>query len=182
MKHLVTATDKKQFLQWFLDHYELKNPEAEWLLQYMVQNDPLLARVHFTDHFRNLPKAMLLSTTCVQMTAFKYYKNKRVTADVEKAFLDIHNHPDEDLYITLYFSDRSTCAEYYAVLEGSGVEPTEKVTASDVMIRLQAELWLDSLERNIRERELREAIDRALDERNQVQFSILAKQWCELHA
>jgi len=180
MRHTVTATDKKQFIRWFLDHYELKNPEAEWLMQYLAQNEPLLSRVHFTDHFRNLPKAMLLSTTCVQMTAFKYYKNKRVTSDVEKAFLDVHNHPEEDLYITLYFSDRNACREYNAVLEGgSQVEPPS-ITKADMMISLQAEMWLDELERGLCERELREQIDRALDTRDRVRFGELSLRLSQL--
>lgn len=176
MKHLVTATDKKQFIQWFLDHYELKNPEAEWLMQYLAQNEQLLTRVHFTDHFRNLPKAMLLSTTCVQMTAFKYYKNKRVTSDVEKAFLDVHNHPEEDLYITLYFSDRTVCKEYTAVLESGTAEERPVLTPTDVVLQLQAEMWLDEFERDLCVKELRAALDTALDRRDRKRFLLLSSQ------
>lgn len=180
MKDLVKATDKKHFIEWFLTHYELKNPEAEWLLQYLAQNEQILARVHFTDHFRNLPKAMLLSTTCVQMTAFKYYKNKRVTSDVEKAFLDVHNHPEEDLYVTLYFSDRTSCPEYSAVLEGTQSQ-SSVVTTSEALTALQAELWVDAIERELQEKDLRMQIDRALDARNKELFMQLSSQWAARH-
>ncbi|MCY0875020.1 MAG: YpiB family protein [Firmicutes bacterium] len=176
MKDLVKPTDKKHFIEWFLNHYELKNPEAEWLLQYLAQNEQILARVHFTDHFRNLPKAMLLSTTCVQMTAFKYYKNKRVTSDVEKAFLDVHNHPEEDLYVTLYFSDRAACPEYSAVLEGVQSQPAV-VSTSEVLMALQAELWLGTLERQLQEQDLRVRLDQALDTRDKALFNELSAQW-----
>lgn len=176
MKDLVKATDKKHFIEWFLNHYELKNPEAEWLLQYLAQNEQILARVHFTDHFRNLPKAMLLSTTCVQMTAFKYYKRKRVTSDVEKAFLDVHNHPEEDLYVTLYFSDRTSCPEYSAVLEGTSSQ-SSVVSTSEALILLQAELWLDAIDRERRQGNLRARIDQALDERDEPLFLALCNEW-----
>ncbi len=158
MKDMITGADKKQFIKWFLEHYELKNPEAEWLLQYLYSSEQLLAKVHFTEHFRSSPKALLMSTTCVQMTAFKFYKNKRVTSDVEKAFLDVHSHPEEDIYVTLYFNGRNTCSRYLAVLEQVD-ERAQAVTGTEALMALQAELVLDHIEREWR----RERYDREID-------------------
>ncbi|MHB1630464.1 MAG: YpiB family protein [Bacilli bacterium] len=158
MKDMITGADKKQFIKWFLEHYELKNPEAEWLLQYLYSSEQLLAKVHFTEHFRSSPKALLMSTTCVQMTAFKFYKNKRVTSDVEKAFLDVHSHPEEDIYVTLYFNGRNTCSRYLAILEQAD-DRAQTVTGTEALIALQAELVLDQIEREWR----RERYDREID-------------------
>lgn len=176
MKDMITAADKKQFIKWFLERYELKNPEAEWLLQYLSSSDQMLSKVHFTDHFRNLPKALLMSTTCVQMTAFKFYKNKRVTSDVEKAFLDVHNHPEEDLYVTLYFRDRTNCPEYSAVLEAYS-DPPVRVSTAEVVQSLQAELWLDYVERQWLGDYYRKEIDRALDSRDEPRFRELSERY-----
>lgn len=181
MRDMITAADKKMFIQWFLEHYELKNPEAEWLLQYLASSEQLLGRVHFTDHFRHLPKALLMSTTCVQMTAFKFYKNKRVTSDVEKAFLDVHSHPEEDLYLTLYFHDRSTCPEYAAVVERE-MEEARRVTAAEVLCGLEAEMFLDHIAREFRLRALLDDIDEALARRDSEAFFRLSGEYRRLLA
>lgn len=176
MKDMITAAHKKHFIKWFLEHYELKNPEAEWLLQYLSSNDELLDKVHFTDHFRNLPKALLMSTTCVQMTGFKFYKQKRVTSDVEKAFLDVHNHPEEDLYVTLYFRDRMNCPEYAFVLETVS-DPQPRISTTEVIQSLQAELWLDFVSHQWLEGYLRREIDLALDGRDRNRFIELSARY-----
>ncbi len=179
MKDLVTAADKKEFIQWFLEHYELKNPEAEWLLQYLSSSEQLLSKVHFTDHFRNMPKAFLMSSTCVQMAGFKFYKNKRVTSDVEKAFLDVHNHPDEDVYVTLFFRDRANCKEYQEVMEALP-SPRDPVSAWDALVKLQAELWLDEAARIARIKWLTKEIDLALDLRDKDSFACLSAEYRQL--
>jgi uncharacterized protein YpiB (UPF0302 family) len=176
MRNTISATDKKHFIQWFLEHYELKHPEAQWLLQYLCGSEAMLGRVHFTDHFKNASKCMVISTTCVQMTAFRFYKNKRVTSDVERAFLDVHSHPDEDLYITLYFRDRTSSSEYRAIIEdgdASSQEPGE----SDLTTRLVVELIVDHIERLQRIASLQRAVDVALDRRDRASFERLAGEY-----
>ncbi|UOF89707.1 ReoY family proteolytic degradation factor [Fodinisporobacter ferrooxydans] len=174
MGEVIHVTEKKQFIKWFLDNYELQNREAEWLLQYLCSNDQLLERVHFIDNFRNLPKTILISTKCVQMTPFKFYKNKRVTSDVEKAFLDIHNHPTEDMYIGLFFKDRTVSPEYAAVLETNPMDDTRE--SIDALIELQAELILSQSLRDYRRYRLYRRIDEALDARDHKRFMDLTHE------
>jgi uncharacterized protein YpiB (UPF0302 family) len=168
MGEVIHVAEKKQFIKWFLDRFELQNREAEWLLQYLCSNDQLLERVHFIDNFRNLPKTILISAKDVQMTPFKFYKNKRVTSDVEKAFLDIHNHPTEDIYIGLFFKDRASSPEYAAVLEANPLDDTKEST--DALVELQAEIILDQSIRDFEYDRLLRAIDDALDNRNRQLF------------
>ncbi|PWI57061.1 YpiB family protein [Sulfoacidibacillus thermotolerans] len=176
MKNVITVADKKHFITWFLEHYELRNPEAEWLLQYLASNDQLLAKVHFTEQFRNSKKSILMSTTCVQMTGFKFYKNKRVTSDVEKAFLDVHTHPDEDVYVTLYYRGRSDCVHYLSVVENLQ-EAMSKATPTDILIELQVELLLDHIEQTHRKEQLLRAIDEALDRMDRDAFITLSENY-----
>ena len=176
MKEMITVADKKRFIHWFLEHFNLKNPEAEWLLQYVASNENLLARTHFTDRFQRSPKALFMSTTCVNMTAFKFYKNRRVTSDVEKAFLDLHNHPNEDLYITLYFRDRAHSPEYASVIEGQETE-SPILSQKDVMLGLEAEMWLDKVQFEHHCAVLRKNIDEALDRGDRDAFLQLTSQY-----
>lgn len=161
MGEVITIAEKKTFIKWFIEKYELQNREAEWLLQYIASSDQLLERVHFIDNFRNLPKTILISTKCVQMTPFKFYKNKRVTSDVEKAFLDIHNNPGEDIFIGLFFKDRTTSPEYASVLEQNPMDDTKETI--DALVSLQAELVLDYALKTFRMDALKQEIDKALD-------------------
>ncbi|GAX89749.1 ReoY family proteolytic degradation factor [Effusibacillus lacus] len=177
MGEVINGAEKKYFIKWFLENYELQNREAEWLLQYLASNDHILERVHFIDNFKNLPKTILMSTKCVQMTPFKFYKNRRVTSDVEKAFLDIHNNPQEDIYIGLFFKDRSVSPEYAAVLE---TNPQEEARETDALVSLQAELILDTAIRNYQLAKLYEQIDLALDLGDKKRFHELANQLKDL--
>ena len=174
----VSVSDKKEFIQWFLNRYELRKRESAWLLSYLSSDDELLKRVHFVENLRNLPKTIVISTRCVRMTSFKFTKNNRVSTDVETAFYDIRSCPHEDIYISLYFKDRSTCPEYAAVLE---VNPMEKQnTAQDTLLGLLAEIVLDRAIRDFRERELYRQIDQALAEGDETKFLQLTEEWRNL--
>lgn len=178
MSEVITIAEKKVFIKWFLDKYQLQNREAEWLLQYIAASDQLLERVHFIDNFRNLPKTILISTKCVQMTPFKFYKNKRVTSDVEKAFLDIHHNPTEDIYIGLFFKERTTSPEYAAVLERNPMDDTKE--SIDALVSLQAEMVLDHAIRTFHLNAIYEEIDKALDRGDQKAFMELSAKLREM--
>jgi uncharacterized protein YpiB (UPF0302 family) len=101
------------------------------------------------------------------MTPFKFYKNRRVTSDVEKAFLDIHNNSHEDIFIGLFFKDRSVSPEYAAVLE---TNPCEESKEADALVSLQAELFLDFAIRDYKAQKLKKEIDDSLDCGNREEF------------
>ncbi|MBA4496059.1 ReoY family proteolytic degradation factor [Paenactinomyces guangxiensis] len=178
MNKSVSISEKKEFIGWFLNRYELQKKEAAWLLSYLSSNDQLLQKLHFVDNVRYVSKSMILSTKCSNMTPFKFTKNKRVGADVETAFYDIRSYPHEDLYIGLYFKDRATCPEYAAVLE---VNPMEKHDlAQDHLLSLFAEMLLDQAVEEFRQHELYRRIDDALAVRDEQTFLQLSEQWIKI--
>lgn len=175
---MVTTDSKKDFIKWFLDTYSFTKREVAWLFSYLASNDKLMEKVHFVDNVHHLPKAILVSTDCVTMTPFKFYKNDRVTPDVETAFLDIRSNPDEEIYIGLVFKDRESSLEYAAVLE---VNPMEKQNlVKDTLLELMAELVLDQMEHEFNKKQLYRAIDEALITGNKDKFIELTKQLREL--
>lgn len=178
MSNTISVSEKKEFIGWFLNRYELQKKEAAWLLSYLSSNDQLLEKIHFVDNVRHLSKSMILSTKCSNMTPFKFTKNKRVGADVETAFYDIRSYPHEDLYIGLYFKDRATCPEYAAVLEVNPMEKHDLV--QDHLLGLFAEMLLDQAVQEFRQRELYKRIDDALAERDEQTFLQLSEQWNKL--
>jgi uncharacterized protein YpiB (UPF0302 family) len=178
MSNSVTVSEKKEFIGWFLNRYELQKKEAAWLLSYLSSNEEFLQKVHFVDHVRYLPKSLILSTKCSNMTPFKFTKNKRVGADVETAFYDIRSYPHEDLYIGLYFKDRATCPEYAAVLEVNPMERQDLV--QDHLLSLFAEMLLDQAVRDFQQRDLYKRIDDALATRDEEKFLQLSEQWLKI--
>lgn len=178
MSECVTSSEKRLFIKWFLENYELQKKEAAWLLSYLASDEQLLTRVHFIDSFHNLPKMMIMSTTCMQMTPFKFYKHKQVTQDIEKAFYDIRSNPHEDIYIGLFFRNRSDCPEYAAVLEGNPMDKQNVV--QDSLLSLMAEIVLEQSLQASRKKRLYEQIDDALANGDKEQFLRLTAQLNEL--
>lgn len=181
MGNTVTIAEKKHFLRWFLANYQLQSREAEMLMRYMMTRESVLRRVHFVENFRQLPRVIVVSTTCVQVAPFRYYRrNKPVSTDVEQAFLDLYQHPDEDVYVGLYFKDRATSAAYASVLEeitSSELEPAVKE-----MISLQAEWIIDQSLRNYERSKLMEEVNVALDEGDRDRFYIACRKLIEFDA
>jgi len=169
MGNTVTIAEKKHFLRWFLANYQMQSREAEMLVRYMMTRESVLRRVHFVESFRQLPRVIVVSTSCVQVAPFRYYRrNKPVSTDVEQAFLDLYQHPDEDVYVGLYFKDRATSAAYASVLEeitSSELEPAVKE-----MISLQAEWIIDQSLRNYERSKLMDEVNSALDDGDRAKF------------
>jgi uncharacterized protein YpiB (UPF0302 family) len=177
MESSVSVAEKKEFIRWFLNRYELQK-EAVWLLQYFSSKENLLRKIHFVENVRNLPKTLIISSRYSNMIPFTFIKNKRVVADVETAFYDIRSYPHEDVYIGLYFKDRATCPEYAAVLEGNPMEKHDVV--QDHLLSLFAEMVLDRAVQEFQERELYRRIDLALEERDEQTFLQLSEQWIRI--
>lgn len=178
MNECVTASEKKTFIHWFLEHYELQKKEAAWLLSYIASDARLLERVHFTNDFRNLPKIIVMSTKCIQMTPFKFCKHRRVTRDVEKAFYDIRANPHEDVYIGLFFKNRGNCPEYAAVLEGNPMDKQKFV--QDSLLSLMAEIVLEQSLKSYQKERLYVLIDETLKKGDREKFYTLTEQLKQL--
>ncbi|MCL6632859.1 MAG: YpiB family protein [Alicyclobacillus herbarius] len=162
MGSTVTTAEKKHFLRWFLANYQLQSREAEMLIRYMMTRENVLRKVHFVENFRQLPRVIVMSTTCVPVAPFRYYRrNKPVSTDVEQAFLDLYQHPDEDIYVGLFFKDRTTSAAYAAVLEE--VPAHELEPAVREMISLQADLIIEQAIRRFQRSRLMADVDQSLD-------------------
>lgn len=172
--NLVTVSKKKEFFRWLLEKYELKEKEVLWLINYLMSDERLLSKIHFTNHFGNLPKTILISTSCVDTTPFMFYKNNRVYYDVEAAFHDIRLNPNEDVYISVFFKDRASSPEYESVLEGSPMEKQNLIREN--MMSLFAEIVLDKSLREFRKKQLRQEIDYVLDQGDKEKFLQLSEE------
>lgn len=176
MQTPVSVQDKKSFIQWFLNHYQLKKRESVWILNYLVNHEELLENVHFIQEARFCPRAIIMSSHCSDEVPFRFYKNQLVTTDAEKSFHDIRLNQQEDLYIQLNFRNANQNASYAAVLEDNPFIPDGYfITKKDQEL---ASKLLDKSLYDFRKGQLQKQINQALDKKDERHFQKLVK---ELH-
>lgn len=170
----VSVNEKKDFIRWFLNHYQLKRRECVWILNYLMSHDQLMEKVHFVEQAQYCPKGLVMSTHCVDEVPFRFYKENVMTTDAEKSFHDIRLNREEDIYIQLNFHASNKAHQYVAVLEENPFMP--KSLQISEKERLIAERFLTfSLEKFQRETLLRK-IDEALDNNDEKTFFKLTEE------
>lgn len=174
MQTPVSVQDKKSFIQWFLNQYQLKKRESVWILNYLVNHDDMLGNVHFIREARFCPRAIIMSTQCSGGVPFRFYKSQLVTTDAEKSFHEVRLNQKEPLYIQLNFRDAKQSAIYAAVLEENPFVPEDYfITPTD---RRLAKDLMDKVVFDYQRALLQKEIDKALDAKNQQKFNKLAEQ------
>ncbi|SDL66737.1 ReoY family proteolytic degradation factor [Sediminibacillus halophilus] len=174
----ISIKDKKEFIRWFLRNYQLKRRESVWILNYLINHENLLERVHFIREARYCPRGIVISTFCSEEAPFRFYKNHIVTTDAEKSFHDIRLNRKDPVYIQLNFKNANQSASYVAVLEDNPYLPDDYfITKKD---RLAAKDMLEKSIYHTQKQRLQEGIDLALDNRDQSSFDRLIKELREL--
>ena len=174
----VSVNEKKDFIRWFLNHYQLKRRESVWILNYLMSHDQLMEKVHFVEDAQYCPRGIVMSTHCVDSTPFRFFKNNIMTTDAEKSFHDIRLNKDEDIYIELKFRGANTSHQYALVLEENPYMPRNlKITEKD---RFLAEQFLKDSIYKFQKEKLLKAIDEALDKNDKEAFQILTEKLKEL--
>jgi len=164
----VSIKEKKEFIQWFLNNYQLKKRENVWILNYLVNHPELLANVHFVREIKLCPRSIIMSTHCSKETAFRFYKNQLATTDAEKAFHDIRLNRDEALYVKLNFKNARQSPDYMAVVEENPFMTNEYfITEED---KQSAKELLDYSVYRYKRNQLKREIDLALDQLDQKKF------------
>jgi uncharacterized protein YpiB (UPF0302 family) len=170
----VSVNEKKDFIRWFLNHYQLKRRECVWILNYLMSHDQLMEKVHFVEQAQFCPRGLVMSTHCVDEVPFRFYKENVMTTDAEKSFHDIRLNRDEEIYIQLNFHASNKAPQYAAVLEENPYMPKKlQITEKD---RLIAERFLMESIQRFQEEKLLQQIDQALDEQNEEAFHQLTAQ------
>lgn len=170
----VSVNEKKDFIRWFLNHYQLKRRECVWILNYLMSHDQLMMRVHFVEQAQFCPRGLVMSTHCVDDIPFRFYKENVVTTDAEKSFHDIRLNRDEDIYIQLNFRSSHQAHQFVAVLEENPFVPAKlHVNEKD---RFIAEQWLKNSIKQFNRDKILKQIDQALDEKDEELFMKLTSQ------
>lgn len=168
----VSIADKKRFIKWFLNHYMFRRRECHWIFNYLLERHEALENVRFVDSLGGDIRGLIMNTHCTDKDEppFQYItSNGRdgiLTTDAEKAFHDIRLKADEILYVELRFSNRSSCPQWYSVLEDNPHAPANV----PVDLLLAADSLVHTLEFNYRLSRVDAMIEKALDEGDRKSF------------
>ncbi|MBB6452215.1 uncharacterized protein YpiB (UPF0302 family) [Salirhabdus euzebyi] len=174
----VSVLQKKRFINWFLNNYQLKRRESVWILNYLMNHERVLKHVHFVEEARFCPKGVIISTKCVDDPPFRFYKEQVMTSDPEKSFHDIRLNDHETIYIQLNFAKSYKCYRFAGVLEENPFIPKDfYITEKD---QETAEQLLNQAIYDFKLRKIHEEIDKALDEGDKERFHELIEQLNQL--
>ncbi|MBS4203131.1 ReoY family proteolytic degradation factor [Lederbergia citrea] len=174
----VSVNEKKEFIRWFLNRYQLKRRESVWILNYLMSHDQLMEKVHFVEDAQCCPRGLIMSTHCTRDVPFRFYKENIMTTDAEKSFHDIRLNREEDIYIQINFRSANLSHQYAAVLEENPyVQKNIHLNEKD---KDYAEQFLAQSLRSFQEEKLLRAIDEALDNQDKISFTKLSNQLNEL--
>ncbi|MCM3236811.1 ReoY family proteolytic degradation factor [Heyndrickxia oleronia] len=175
----VSVNEKKDFIRWFLNHYQLKRRESVWILNYLMSHDQLMEKVHFVEEAQFCPRGLIMSTHCVDNVPFRFYKENIMTTDAEKSFHDIRLNREEDIYIQLNFKSANLSYQYAAVLEENPFMPNLlRINDED---RIVAEKFLQESILGFQREKLLKEIDEALDKHDLDSFNKLTEQLKQLN-
>ncbi|MDA1475307.1 ReoY family proteolytic degradation factor [Bacillus sp. CLL-7-23] len=178
MQTPVSVNEKKDFIRWFLNNYQLKRRECVWILNYLMSHNSLMEKVHFVEQAEFCPRGIIMSTHCVEEVPFRFYKENVMTTDAEKSFHDIRLNKQQDLFIQLNFRSAYHSPEYAAVMETNPHIP--KDLYENERDKIVAEQILEHSITTFQRRKLLEEIDEALDRQDKESFERLAKQLSQL--
>ncbi|TFE03078.1 ReoY family proteolytic degradation factor [Jeotgalibacillus salarius] len=169
----ISADEKKDFIKWFLQNYQLKKRESVWIMNYLLSHDQLIENLHFVEDARYCPRGIVMSASCTDEVPFRFYKGHVMTTDAEKSFHDIRLHRDEDLYVQLNFDSSYSSYQYAAVLEENPFTPKE-IHLTEREKEMAEQFLSDSIAENQRS-QLMKKIDEALDHQDKDQFRQLTE-------
>ncbi|KRG12505.1 ReoY family proteolytic degradation factor [Lederbergia galactosidilytica] len=174
METPVSVNEKKEFIRWFLNRYQLKRRESVWILNYLMSHEQLLQKVHFVEDAQFCPRGLVMSTHCSREVPFRFYKENIMTTDAEKSFHDIRLNREEEIYIQINFRAAHLSYQYAAVLEENPYIQT-KVLLSE-KDRKYAEDFLNQSILLHQKEKIQKEIDAALDQRDKTKFAQLVQQ------
>jgi uncharacterized protein YpiB (UPF0302 family) len=170
----VSNADKKEFIRWFLKHYQLKRREGVWILNYLLTSERILKNVRFTDDAHYCPRAIVMSTVDTEGLPFRFYENATMTNDPEKAFSRLKKSINEDIFIQLNFTSALLNPKYLAVLEENPYVPSTKPIR--LLDKKMAENMMAQSISKHHETYLLQLIDEALDQGDKERFKQLVQQ------
>jgi len=179
MKEATGLYKKKKYISWFLGNHKLKKPEAAKILEFIMENEEILARVRFVENVRRLPSALVISSLDASTAALFCRINDIYYEHIDDIIYVLSSNPPEDLFVWLSFNREFMCSMCESILE---IKPEirNKIFYYQVVRNLEEELFKKFRERDKHREELLRQIDDALKNKNRELFYQLTNMYRQL--
>ncbi|WP_062051411.1 YpiB family protein [Bacillus sp. JCM 19034] len=164
----ISASEKRNFLKWFLTQHQLKHKDARMLLENIINKHHILENVTFTESIQPRERTIVISSTSSDEVGFIYYYHNQKTEDVSKALGDLLANPSHKIYLILHFYGKQSNQRYVQLVETPRRDSFKRykqfkqdINEVDALIELTL---------------LKNQINEALDNRDKARFRILASR------
>lgn len=172
MQKWVSASEKRNFLKWFIQNHQLKNYEARKIIELIISKQGILENLTFTEEIKVGKKTIIVSSVNSDSRGFQYLNGHSKTDSVAVAYGEILSNPSLKLNIILNFYGKQLNNRYLQLIETSGMDKMktyEKLQKSEQKVDIFLEKIL-----------LEKQINDALDSRDEVLFKRLVERMKEL--
>lgn len=164
----VSLEEKKSFIGWFLDRHQLKRRESMWILNYLLNHDVVLNKVHFVEHAESTSRGMMMSTIGMDNEPFLFFKDGKVFSDPEQAFHEVRLNWHEDMYLELIFREPWKTEQYLAVLEDNPYHKWNETIPKEM--KEEVDFGIQQLTLSEKKNSLLKLIDDTLETGNRKEF------------
>lgn len=179
MKKWVSKGEKREFLNWFITQYRLKNHEARRLLEVIVNNPHILENLTFTEKINEDIKTIVIASLYSEEPGFAFYHNDLKVSDVSSAISSITHNPSEKLCIILHFHGKMLNHRYLQLIETPESKNIKHNKIHQQQLKeIDAVMEKINLDRQINS--LKNQIDLALDQLDALLFRKLTAELQEL--
>ncbi|RYD04189.1 hypothetical protein N752_15200 [Desulforamulus aquiferis] len=173
-----SLAEKRELLVWFLRTNRLKKPEAARVLDFIKENKNLLSRVQFTSKLSDKKDALLVSAVYTNTFPFDFRLNNINYGSVDQVIHQLKINPPKKLFIWLSYASPPGCK----LCSRSGRKQVQGIPNPMSMAhRMLVEAARNVNFKESRKKKLLSKIDRALDEKNQGEFTRLTAELRNLY-
>lgn len=172
-----TVTDwaKKNFLHWFTENYLASAEDLQKILVQIAETESLLSKIHIISDGSYLRPLLVISTEDTGMPPFLLKTFDSTITDIGLIKDRLQLLGESPIYLTFYFSDRSTCEPFQAVAEESPFS-LDSASARHLLFDFELSLWSETFKREVEREDLMVQINEALDTKDKQKFQSLVKK------
>lgn len=174
MKPMVSPLAKRRFIKWFLDTWEFRGEAPAKILLSLFKQDSILNQIKFIENGSFLRPLLVVSSLGTGMPPCLLLTYETMITKPEAIINYLSPLKNSNLYLTLYFPNRSRCLPFVEVLEEMPL-PLEAEKIRSLQIDLELQLIKTEGENENKRNKLLAEIDQALAKGKKGEFLRLAK-------
>jgi len=171
---LVSPLAKKNFIQWFLTHYDFRGEAPRHILLALLKEERTLNRIRIVKHGCILRPLLVISSLGTGMPPAVLLTYNLVLSDPAAIRQYLSSAGEDCFYLTFYFPGRDQCLPFHDVLEELPL-PLERETVDSLQMDLEIKLLLIEGENEAQRTRLLAQIDEALAKKEKKTFLRLAR-------